>query len=180
MAFPLLRCPGGVVFLDDDEAWIKMLADVMPEHWPVTLHLHPSDCIRKLQQQGSLQEADDWRRRDLARNAVTHGALPVEPAGNQSHPARLVEQRAPGRTHRDRRSFWCACAGRRLANIELSQSLGLDTIECAAATRFGHEPALLGAPFRVPTALCPGPQRSYRQFLQTCGPREPMELSPES
>ncbi len=65
MAFPLLRCPGGVVFLDDDEAWIKMLADVMPEHWPVTLHLHPSDCIRKLQQQGSLQEADDWRRRDM-------------------------------------------------------------------------------------------------------------------
>jgi CheY-like chemotaxis protein len=33
-------------FLDDDPAYLEMLAEVMPEHWPVRLFTRPADCIR--------------------------------------------------------------------------------------------------------------------------------------
>ncbi len=65
MIFPLYRCPATVAFLDDDEAWVEMLADVMPEHWPVTLYLHPADCISRLRLQAPLQESLVWQQRDM-------------------------------------------------------------------------------------------------------------------
>ena len=41
MSFPIYRRPGGVVFLDDDPAYLEMLAEVMPEQWSVRLFVHP-------------------------------------------------------------------------------------------------------------------------------------------
>jgi len=65
MVFPLYRRLGGVVFLDDDPAYLEMLAEVMPEHWHVRLFLHPEDCINHLQQEPPLRDADTWRQRDI-------------------------------------------------------------------------------------------------------------------
>jgi len=65
MKFPIYRRPGGVVFLDDDLAYLEMLAEVMPEHWPVRLFTRPSDCIRYLEPEPALQEADHWRHKDI-------------------------------------------------------------------------------------------------------------------
>ena len=65
MKFPIYRRPGGVVFLDDDPAYLEMLAEVMPEHWPVRLFTRPSDCIRYLEQEPAELEADNWRHKDI-------------------------------------------------------------------------------------------------------------------
>lgn len=65
MTFPLYRRPGGVAFLDDDAAYLEMLAEVMPEAWRVRLFLRPADCINQLQQEPPQWEADAWRQRDM-------------------------------------------------------------------------------------------------------------------
>ena len=65
MKFPIYRRPGGVVFLDDDPAYLEMLAEVMPEHWPVRLFTRPADCIRYLEQEPAELEADSWRHKDI-------------------------------------------------------------------------------------------------------------------
>jgi CheY-like chemotaxis protein len=65
MSFPFYRRPGGVVFLDDDPAYLEMLAEVMPEQWHVRLFLRPSDCISHLQQQPLRREEDAWLHRDI-------------------------------------------------------------------------------------------------------------------
>lgn len=65
MKFPIYRRPGGVVFLDDDLAYLEMLSEVMPEHWPVRLFTRPSDCIRYLEQEPAELEADRWRHQDI-------------------------------------------------------------------------------------------------------------------
>jgi CheY-like chemotaxis protein len=65
MTFPLYRRPGGVAFLDDDAVYLDMLADVMPENWPVRLFLRPADCINQLQQEPPRWETDAWRQRDM-------------------------------------------------------------------------------------------------------------------
>ena len=65
MIFPIYRRPGGVVFLDDDPAYLEMLAEVMPEHWPIRLFTRPADCIAYLQQEPAEREADTWRQMDI-------------------------------------------------------------------------------------------------------------------
>ena len=65
MTFPIYRRPGGVVFLDDDPTYLEMLAEVMPEHWPVRLFTRPADCINFLQQQPPELEADSWRHKEI-------------------------------------------------------------------------------------------------------------------
>lgn len=65
MIFPIYRRPGGVVFLDDDPAYLEMLAEVMPEHWPVRLFTRPSECINYLQQEPPELEADSWRHQEI-------------------------------------------------------------------------------------------------------------------
>ncbi len=65
MVFPLYRRPGGVAFLDDDPAYLEMLAEVMPESWHVRLFVRPADCINRLQQESPRWEADAWRQRDI-------------------------------------------------------------------------------------------------------------------
>jgi CheY-like chemotaxis protein len=65
MIFPVYRRAGGVVFLDDDPAYLEMLAEVMPEHWPVRLFTRPSECINYLQQEPPELDADSWRHREI-------------------------------------------------------------------------------------------------------------------
>lgn len=65
MSFPIYRRPGGVVFLDDDPAYLEMLAEVMPEQWSVRLFVHPTDCIHYLQQEPPRHEADAWAHQDI-------------------------------------------------------------------------------------------------------------------
>lgn len=45
MPFPLYRCPGVVVFLDDDHDYLESVADVLPIDWPVRLFQRPSQFI---------------------------------------------------------------------------------------------------------------------------------------
>ena len=65
MIFPIYRRPGGVVFLDDDPAYLEMLAEVMPEQWPIRLFTRPADCIRYLQKEPADREADSWLQMDI-------------------------------------------------------------------------------------------------------------------
>jgi CheY-like chemotaxis protein len=68
MIFPIYRRPGGVVFLDDDPAYLEMLAEVMPEHWPIRLFTRPVDCIAYLQQEPAARDTDIWRQMDILDN----------------------------------------------------------------------------------------------------------------
>lgn len=65
MPFPIYRRPGGVAFLDDDPAYLEMLAEVMPEHWHVRLYQRPADCINQLQQEPPRHDADTWRQKEI-------------------------------------------------------------------------------------------------------------------
>lgn len=65
MTFPLYRRPGGVIFLDDDPAYLEMLAMVLPKHWRVELFVRPQDCINRLQQEPPLWEADAWLQQQI-------------------------------------------------------------------------------------------------------------------
>lgn len=65
MNFPLYRRPGGIVFLDDDPAYLEMLAMVMPRHWRVELFVRPQDCINRLQQEPPLWETDAWQQQQI-------------------------------------------------------------------------------------------------------------------
>lgn len=60
MKFPIYRRPGGVVFVDDDPAYLEMLGDVMPQHWPVRLFGDPRGFVNHLQQDPPRWEADIW------------------------------------------------------------------------------------------------------------------------
>jgi len=65
MTFPLYQRPGTVAFLDDDPAYLEMLAHVMPTDWPIKLFIDPMDCITSLRQQYPRWETDTWRQQDM-------------------------------------------------------------------------------------------------------------------
>ena len=65
MTFPLYQRPGTVAFLDDDPAYLEMLADVMPADWPIKLFIDPMDCITSLRQQYPRWETDTWRQQEM-------------------------------------------------------------------------------------------------------------------
>lgn len=65
MSFPLFRRPGSVVFLDDDPAYLEMLAVILPARWPVTLFLRPQACLAQLQPEAERWEADTWRQQRM-------------------------------------------------------------------------------------------------------------------
>jgi CheY-like chemotaxis protein len=65
MTFPLYRRPGGVIFLDDDPAYLEMLAVVMPAHWRVELYLRPQACVERLAQEPPQWEADAWEQQQM-------------------------------------------------------------------------------------------------------------------
>lgn len=59
-------------------------------------------------------------------------------------------------------------AGRRLAAIEMHQQLGMPgPVPLAEATPIDREGQLLGAHFRLPPGVLPGPMPAYRSFLET-------------
>lgn len=65
MSFPLFHRPGAIVFLDDDSAYLEMLAMVLPRQWHVKLFLRPQTCINQLQQEPPLWEADAWTQQEM-------------------------------------------------------------------------------------------------------------------
>jgi len=65
MSFALYRRPGGVVFLDDDQNYVEMLAEVMPRGWYVRLLMRPVACIDLLLKELPLWEADAWAQQEI-------------------------------------------------------------------------------------------------------------------
>ncbi len=65
MSFPLFHRPGAIVFLDDDPAYLEMLAMVLPRQWTVRLYLRPQACINDLQQEPPKWEADAWAQQEM-------------------------------------------------------------------------------------------------------------------
>ncbi len=65
MSFPLFHRPGSIVFLDDDPAYLEMLAMVLPRQWHVKLYLRPQACVNQLQQEPPLWEADAWMQQEM-------------------------------------------------------------------------------------------------------------------
>ena len=55
MNLPLFQTPGTLVFLDDDPAYLDMLALVLPQDWHIRFFLHPQSCIHHL-----LHETPAW------------------------------------------------------------------------------------------------------------------------
>jgi CheY-like chemotaxis protein len=68
MSFPLFRRPGAIVFLDDDQAYLEMLAMVLPRQWHIRFYLRPQVCINQLQQEPPLWEADAWAQQQMIDN----------------------------------------------------------------------------------------------------------------
>jgi CheY-like chemotaxis protein len=77
MSFPLYRRPGGILFLDDDPAYLEMLGDVMPDGWHVRLYMQPADCIAALQSEAQRWEADAWKQQEMINR--WHEGLPLIP-----------------------------------------------------------------------------------------------------
>jgi CheY-like chemotaxis protein len=65
MSFPLFHRPGAIVFLDDDQAYLEMLAMVLPRQWHARFYLRPQVCINQLQQEPPLWEADAWAQQEM-------------------------------------------------------------------------------------------------------------------
>ena len=65
MLFPLYRCPGAVVFLDDDLNYLEMVAEVMPGDWFVHLMLRPVACIDMLMEETIYKDLDLWRQQEI-------------------------------------------------------------------------------------------------------------------
>lgn len=59
------KSPGTILLLDDDAAFLEMMAVVLPTRWPVRLMLRPAQCIAHLQRQGTLRDVDHWRQQEM-------------------------------------------------------------------------------------------------------------------
>ncbi len=51
--------------LDDDSAFLEMMALVLPTNWPVRLMLRPTECIAQLIQQDTLRDSEHWRQQEI-------------------------------------------------------------------------------------------------------------------
>ncbi len=77
MNFPLFHRPGAIVFLDDDPAYLEMLAMVLPRQWNVKLYMRSQACINQLQQEPPLWEADAWAQQEMIDNwRAGHALIP--------------------------------------------------------------------------------------------------------
>ena len=65
MKLSLAKAPGTILLLDDDAAFLEMMALVLPTHWPVRLMLRPAECIAQLLQQATQQDAEYWQQQDI-------------------------------------------------------------------------------------------------------------------
>lgn len=66
--------PGGVVFLDDDQDYLEMLAMVMPKRWFARFFVRPQACIDALLKEPPLWEADAWLQQEII-NKWRDGAM---------------------------------------------------------------------------------------------------------
>ncbi|MES2977194.1 MAG: response regulator [Pseudomonadota bacterium] len=74
MSFPLFCRPGSVVFVDDDRAYLEMLAEVIPEEWDAHFFSSPLRFISTLKEQISPWEEDAWKHQNIV-NAWHQGQL---------------------------------------------------------------------------------------------------------
>jgi CheY-like chemotaxis protein len=77
MSFHLFRRPGSAFVLDDDEAYLRSLALVLPARWPIQLFSHPHHCLAALRAD---QEA--WEQDCAAQEALVelwHQGRPIIP-----------------------------------------------------------------------------------------------------
>ncbi|MFY8104184.1 MAG: response regulator [Ramlibacter sp.] len=65
MSFPLFHRPGSVVFLDDDPAYLEILAMVLPSQWPLRMFLRPAQCIYHLHREPRSWEQDRWTHQTM-------------------------------------------------------------------------------------------------------------------
>jgi len=74
MSLSLFQSPGSIVALDDDPDYLAMLSLVAPKEWYVRFYVHAEECIRQLQQEPPLWEADAWAQQELVDNWRQTGA----------------------------------------------------------------------------------------------------------
>jgi len=74
MSLSLFQSPGSIVALDDDPDYLAMLSLVAPKEWYVRFFVHADECIRQLQQEPPLWEADAWAQQELVDNWRQTGA----------------------------------------------------------------------------------------------------------
>ena len=72
---PLYHRAGTVALLDDDQAFVEMLAAALPKGWRVQTFLSPNSCLDFLQQQPPKWEADFWAQQELVAEWRTGVAL---------------------------------------------------------------------------------------------------------
>jgi CheY-like chemotaxis protein len=65
MSLSLFQSPGSVVALDDDPDYLAMLSLVAPKEWFVRFFVHAEECIRVLQTEPPLWEADAWAQQEV-------------------------------------------------------------------------------------------------------------------
>ncbi len=75
MQIPLYNRPNALLFLDDDPAYLEMLAIVMPRNWCVRLFTHANDCIDYLRKEHVLWEADLWSHQSMVDGHRSGAAL---------------------------------------------------------------------------------------------------------
>ncbi|APW36314.1 response regulator [Rhodoferax koreense] len=74
MSLSLFQSPGSIVALDDDPDYLAMLSLVAPKEWYVRFFVHTEECIRQLQLEPPLWEADAWAQQELVDNWRQTGA----------------------------------------------------------------------------------------------------------
>jgi CheY-like chemotaxis protein len=65
MSLSLFQSPGSVVAIDDDPDYLAMLSLVAPKEWYVRFFVHAEECIRVLQAEPALWEADAWAQQEV-------------------------------------------------------------------------------------------------------------------
>ena len=65
MNLPLFKSPGTVVLLDDDAAFLEMMALVLPSELSLRLLLRPVECISHLAQQRTSYDAEYWQQQEI-------------------------------------------------------------------------------------------------------------------
>ncbi len=65
MSLSLFKSPGAVMLLDDDAAFLEMMALVLPPEWQLRMLLRPSECVAQLTRQRTLRESDQWRQQEM-------------------------------------------------------------------------------------------------------------------
>ncbi|ABM39635.1 response regulator [Polaromonas naphthalenivorans] len=77
MSFPLYRRLGGIIFLDDDQAYLQVLGDALPEGLQVRLFHRPAVCAKTLIQEQNVWNADFRCQQEIVKR--WHGGTQLIP-----------------------------------------------------------------------------------------------------